>query len=198
MFGSNARLPGSAHARWPWRIHAFAADFRLLDVWALPTRGGPGDFPRLVDLISTYDPTQGPLPLRFLFGARAILGQLFGLDRPQTGLGGRVETLRHRLPPDLRDTCADTESGELGFRPLFATEDEWAAEIANQTVHGVLHVGWVRDGSDEYRGQMAILVRPNGLLGQAYLAAISAFRHVIVYPTMLREIERTWRAQVPR
>jgi hypothetical protein len=42
------RLPDSAHTSRPWRIHAITGDFRLEDVWALPTPGGPGDFPRLV------------------------------------------------------------------------------------------------------------------------------------------------------
>jgi uncharacterized protein DUF2867 len=37
-------------------------------------------------------------------------------------------------------------------------------------------------------------VKPNGLLGTGYLAAIRPFRHLIVYPQMLRDIERRWRA----
>jgi hypothetical protein len=41
---------------------------------------------------------------------------------------------------------------------------------------------------------MAVLVRPNGRPGAAYMAAIKPFRHLIVYPSMLREIERTWRS----
>ena len=40
---------------------------------------------------------------------------------------------------------------------------------------------------------MAVLVKPNGLLGNGYLTAIRPFRHLIVYPRMLRQIGRTWR-----
>ena len=40
---------------------------------------------------------------------------------------------------------------------------------------------------------MAVLVRPNGALGRAYLAAIAPFRHLIVYPLMMRDIGRAWR-----
>jgi hypothetical protein len=58
-------------------------------------------------------------------------------------------------------------------------------------VHGILHLGWVRDG-DGYRGQMAVLVKRNGLLGTAYMCAIGPFRHLVVYPAMMREIERAW------
>jgi hypothetical protein len=42
------RLPKSAHTSRPWRIHELTPEFRLEDVWALPTPGGPDDFPRLV------------------------------------------------------------------------------------------------------------------------------------------------------
>ena len=55
-----------------------------------------------------------------------------------------------------------------------------------------MHVGWVPDESGGYRGQMAVLVKPNGLLGSSYMAAIAPFRHVVVYPGMLREIGRIW------
>ena len=79
------------------------------------------------------------------------------------------------------------------FTPLYVTDDEFALEIANQTVHGVMHVGWVPDGTGGYRGQMAVLVRPNGVLGVAYLAAIAPFRHLVVYPLMMRGIGRVWR-----
>jgi hypothetical protein len=44
---------------------------------------------------------------------------------------------------------------------------------------------------------MAVLVKPNGLVGTAYLAAIKPFRHLIVYPSMLRRIERDWRTDRP-
>jgi hypothetical protein len=41
---------------------------------------------------------------------------------------------------------------------------------------------------------MAVLVKPNGRLGEAYMAAIRPFRHRLVYPPMLRELGRRWRA----
>ena len=39
---------------------------------------------------------------------------------------------------------------------------------------------------------MAAYVKPNGFLGTAYMAAVRPFRHLIVYPPMLREIGQTW------
>ena len=58
-------------------------------------------------------------------------------------------------------------------------------------MHGVMHLGWVPDEAGGYRGQMAVLVKPNGLLGTAYMAAIAPFRHLIVYPPAIREVGHT-------
>jgi hypothetical protein len=190
------RLPDSAHLAHPWRIHALAPDFVLEDVWALPTPGGAEDFPKLVELVAAGDPTQGSSKVvGVLFALRWKLGQLLGWDDEEDGLGGRVPTLRDRLPEDLREGPAGPQAGSLPFRPLYLTGDEFAAEIANKTVHGVMHLGWVADGSGGHRGQMAVLVKRNGRFGAAYMAAINPFRHLLVYPLMTREIGRRWRAR---
>jgi hypothetical protein len=41
---------------------------------------------------------------------------------------------------------------------------------------------------------MAVLVKPNGLLGIGYLAAIRPFRHLIIYPELIRKTGRAWEA----
>jgi Protein of unknown function (DUF2867) len=38
-------------------------------------------------------------------------------------------------------------------------------------------------------------VKPNGVLGAGYMAAIRPFRRLIVYPAMMRRIERQSRAR---
>src|SRR5215213_7405562 len=97
------RLPNTAHTSRPWRIHELARDFRLEDVWALPTPGGPNDFPQLVEGVASRDPSRGSSRATgALWAIRWKLGELLGLDGPATGLGSRVPTLRERLPADLR------------------------------------------------------------------------------------------------
>jgi hypothetical protein len=188
------RLPDSAHTSRPWRIHAIAKDFELEDVWALPTPGGPGDFPRLVELATSLDPANSSSAVvRALFAIRWKLGELLGWDESDAGLESRVETLGDRLPADLRATPTP-EFDALPFSSLYLLEDEFAAEAANRTMHGVLHLGWVPDGDGGYRGQLAVLVKRNGLLGTAYMAAIAPFRHLLVYPPTLREFGRAWHA----
>ena len=190
------RLPNSAHTSRPWRIHELTRDFRLEDVWALPTAGGPGDFPRLVQLIASGNPSKGSSrAARTLWAIRWKVGELLGWDTPDAGVGSRVPTLRDRLPADLRGAPAGPEFAALPFTSLYLIADEWAAEIANRTVHGVMHLGWVPDGTGGYGAQMAVYVKPNGLLGRGYMAAIKPFRHLIVYPRILRHIDRQWRSR---
>ena len=195
-FSPRMRLPNTAHTSRRWRIHELIADFRLEDVWALPTPGGPDDFPRLVQLMASANPLRGSSRFaRTLWALRWKVGELLGWDGPDHGQGSTRPTLRSRLPADLRDGPAGPDIGALPITSLYLLENEFAAEIANRTMHGVLHLGWVPDQTGGYRGQMAVLVKPNGLLGTGYMAAIKPFRHLIVYPQMLRQIERAWRAR---
>ena len=189
------RLPDTAHTSRPWRIHELTHDFRLEDVWALPTPGGPDDFPRLVQQFASGDPSQRSTgPTRVLWAIRWKIGGLLGWDDQDAGLGSRVPTLRERLPADLREAPSGPIFDALPFTSLYLLDDEFAAEIANRTVHGVLHLGWVPNDTGGYRGQMAVIVKPNGVLGSLYMAAIKPLRHLLVYPALMRTLERDWRA----
>lgn len=194
MHKGQARLANSAHSSRPWRIHEITPDFRLEDVWALPVRGEKGDFLALVHGVAAGDPSQGSSWLAHaLWAIRWKLGELLGWDEKETRLGAQIPTLRERLPTDLLD-ASGPDFAALPFTSLYLIEDEFAAEIANRTMHGVMHLSWVADGADGYRGQMAVLVKPNGLLGEAYMAAIRPFRHLIIYPAAMRQIERDGKA----
>ena len=194
MGSSGTRLPDSTHKSRPWRIHELAGDFRLEDLWALPTPGRADDFPRLVQQMSVGEPSQSDSRVaRALWAIRWKAGDLLGWDDPDGGRGSGRPTLRDRLPADLREAPTGPEFERAPFTSVYLLEDEWAAEIVNRTVHGVMHIGWVPDGTGGYRGEMAVLVKPNGRLGSLYMAAIRPFRHLIVYPPLMREIERQWR-----
>ncbi len=184
------RLPTTAHTSRPWRIHELTVGFQLEDVWALPTPGGPDDFPRLVELIAAGDPAHGSSrTARVLWAIRLRAGELLGWDGPAHSRG---PTLRDRLSADLRDTPSGPHFRALPFTPLYLTGNEFAAEIRNRTVHGVMHLGWVPDETGGYHGQLAVYVKPRGLLGTTYMATIRPFRHLIVYPPMIRQIGRNW------
>lgn len=47
-----------------------------------------------------------------------------------------------------------------------------------------------------YQGQMAVYVKPRGPFGKGYMALIKPFRYWIVYPALMRQIERAWNARM--
>jgi hypothetical protein len=206
------RLPSTEHESRPWRIREIAQDFTLEDVWALPVHGGAEDFQTLLEMMVAADPaTAESLPTRLLWNLRDRLGSWFDLGRisapvdsgPDGAAGklpipGRNEaSLAERLPDDLRNTATDLHFDSLPFTPLYRTDVEFAAEVSNQTVHGVMHLAWVAQGKGRYQGQMAVYVKPRGPFGKGYMALIKPFRYWIVYPALMRQVEREWNSRVP-
>jgi hypothetical protein len=211
--GFDMRLPNAAHESRPWRIREIVPDFTLEDVWALPVHGGAEDFQTLLELMVASDPADaGSLPARVLWNVRDRLGSLFGLgrisapiDSGRDGAAGRLPipgtsetSLTGRLPDDLRDTAAELAFGSLPFVSLYRTDVEFAAELSDRTVHGVMHLGWVDRGEGRYQGQMAVYVKPRGPFGKGYMALIKPFRYWVVYPALMRQIEKTWNTRAPR
>jgi hypothetical protein len=211
--GIGLRLPNAAHESRPWRIREIAQDFTLEDVWALPVRGGAEGFQTLIEVMVSLDPAKSEsFPLRVLWRLRDRLGGWFGLGRisaPTDSGGddaagklpipGTDETsLIDRLPDDLRNTAADPDFAWTPLAPLYRTDVEFAAELSNRTVHSVMHLAWVDRGEGHYQGQMAVYVKPRGPLEKGYMALIKPFRYWVVYPALMRQIERAWNRRVPR
>ena len=140
------RLPKTAHTERPWRIHELTPDFRVEDVWAFRTPGaGPDDFPTMLAAMRTAGGfARQPSPVRFLFAVRWKLGTLLGWDAPSAGVGRRVASLRDRLPRDLRDAPQGPDNDNMPLKAIYELDMESARELANKTVHTVMHLGWVR------------------------------------------------------
>src|SRR5215203_1611747 len=99
--GPRMRLPNTAHTSRPWRIHELTRDFRLEDVWALPTPGGQRDLPRLAQQVAAGDTSRNPSrAARALFAIRWKVGELLGWDEGNAGHTAQRPTLRDRLPAD--------------------------------------------------------------------------------------------------
>jgi hypothetical protein len=201
------RIPNSTHESGSWRIREIVPDFSIEDVWALPVEGSAEDFDDVLELMAASDPSDADsAAARALWRLRDRLGEWFSLGRisePASGaeagrlpIPGTSETsLEGRLPADLKGSAADVDFGSLPFEPLYRTDDEFAAEISNQTVFGVLHLAWVDRGAGRHQAQMAVYVKPRGAFGRGYMALIRPFRHLIVYPALMRQIGRTWSAR---
>ncbi|MFI7641183.1 DUF2867 domain-containing protein [Nonomuraea sp. NPDC049400] len=189
------KLPTSAHASHPWRIHDLTRDFTVEDVWSFRTPGaGPDDFTLMLAAMRTLGGlARQSLPSRFLFALRWRIGALLGWDKPAAGIGQRVASLRDRLPGDLRSTPPGLDDDRMPLKAVYQLDTEATRELANKTVHTVMHLGWVAGANGDYELRMAVLVKPNGLFGRLYLAAIAPFRYLIVYPALTRQWERAWR-----
>jgi len=204
------RLPNAVHEAQPWRIQEIAPDFTLEDVWGLPVRGRAEDFQTVLEIMVGLDPAKADSrPARALWSIRDRLGSWFGLGRisttdesgaddgsPKLPIPGAQETsLTDRLPNELRNTTAGLHFTAAPFTPLYRTDFEFAAEISNRTVHALMHLVWVRQGDGSYQGRMAVYVKPRGRFGKAYMALIRPFRHWVVYPALMTQIERAWRTR---
>jgi hypothetical protein len=202
MEGGAMRIPNEEHLRLDLRIHDVVPDFRLEDVWRLPeVVGDADDFDEAVVLVTSSDPSHSSsVPTRVLWWVRDQLGRwldLGSITGAATGPGlpipGCTEiSLAERLPEDLRGSADAAHHDRLPFTPLFRTDREYAAEISNKTVHGVLHLAWVERPDGLFQGQMAVYVKPRGAFGEAYMAFIKPFRYLVVYPALQRQVARDW------
>jgi hypothetical protein len=200
------RISNAVHVARPWRIREIAPDFKVEDVWALPVHGGAEDFQTLLELMISLDPANSQsLPARIVWRARDRLGAWFDLGRAgpidhgradagsKLPIPGTTETsLIDRLPADLFNTAAGLNFDAAPFAALYRTDDEYAAELSNRTIHAVLQLTWVDQGGGRYRGQMAVYVKPRGSLGKGYVVLVKPFRRWILYPALMRQIERAW------
>jgi len=102
------KLPNSAHEAHPWVIARIAPDFRLLDTWALPVRGGPDDFDPFLEGLASFDPTAADSAIsRALFSLRLRVGECLGWDdsRERPIPGCTETTLSDRLSGELRESA---------------------------------------------------------------------------------------------
>lgn len=152
------RLDPDTHRARPFRVHAYAHDYRLLDCWAPPVT--VDDFAAFVQFMRTLDPA-GSRAAAALFRLRRWLGAVLRWD-------------------------ADS----AGFVPVYEHDDEALFALSNATIHALLHVACV-----DRQPTLAVYARHRGALSTLYMALIGPFRHLIVYPALMKKIAREWPAR---
>lgn len=200
------RINKERHTRHPWKVHALAADFELEDVWQFPIRAQPDRghslalfrekvFQRVFDDLGRRGLTG------WLFKLRAAMGHVFGWDRPSKGGSSdfwEKHSVRAHYLRELDASGNHPGHGEKcapagpSFRTVYELADEYLAEISNQTVHALLHLGWVPLDGARRTVQLAVYVKKRGMLGVFYMKLIKPFRLWIVYPAMMRLVGREW------
>lgn len=88
-----------------------------------------------------------------------------------------------RCPELVEGMSSDDRDFPAAYRLLFAVR--WA-------LGRMLGADEEESAPDGYSAQMSVLVRPNGLLGNAYMMLIKPFRYLVVYPALLRTVGRRW------
>ncbi len=104
----------------------------------------------------------GPRPPRPVVRSRADLGRrrACGARRAAADPRHGRDVAGQPAPDDLRATAAGVDFLAQPFVPLYRTDDEFAAELSNRTIHAVMHLAWAEQASGDYQGQMAVYVNP--------------------------------------
>ena len=201
-----------SHYFYSWKVHEIAKDFELLDVWEFPiladkTRNQ--DFSLFLKIMR-QPPKQNAcsffsiqhLAARFLVSLRVLLGEIFDLDKNLNTLpipGCKEISLKERLSDEdlkksLTDSVGEGAQTEGIWRTVYFYENEMLTEHSNDTVHALMHFGWVRKHGNYYTARLAVYAKPRRNFGELYMQLIMPFRHVIVYPAMIEEVKKRWDA----
>ncbi|MGZ7038015.1 MAG: DUF2867 domain-containing protein [Thermoanaerobaculia bacterium] len=170
----------------PLRAHELLRDVPLYDVSIVDLPGG-GEGRTIAD-INALDKVAAPSRVSStLYGARRLIGRLFGWDREMKLEDSYLSRLTER---DLRESMIAPGTRNGAFVILYELAGENVAETRNATVHGFICTALQRT-STGYRFYLAVYVLPVSWLTRPYLIAIEPFRKIL-YPAMLDRIRRAW------
>ena len=175
----------------PLRVHAVLHDVPLEDVWAIRLPGGgPGRTIRDVRTVFAEAVGAAPPIVKALFALRGRIGALLGWDRARSGWN--AESYADRLSPaDRAQSVAAPGTPDGRFTLLYRFENEQLSELRNATVHAFVSLSMERT-ADGYLAYLAIYVQPVHRFTQLYMRAIAPFRHLVVYPAIIRKMQRAW------
>ncbi len=174
--------------------HTFLADVSLHDVWAIHLKGGgPGrTLHRLQPLLQFQNIERVHPIVRGLFAVRFALGKLFRWDNDTSDVAPASASYLHRLPAaDHARSLTKPGTVNGGFRVIYEFENEAMSEIINGTVHA-FSLLTMESTNDGYQICWAIYVKNVNWLTPFYMALIDPFRRILVYPVLIRQMERAW------
>lgn len=186
------RIDPAEYQRLDLRAHSLLAGVPIHDVWAVDLAGGPPGRD-VLDVLAVLDVKRlrqlTPM-VKLLFSLRGWLGRIFGWDRAR----GRppADTFASRLSPEDREASLVAPGTPDGARlTLFVSRRESISELRNGTVHA-FSVIVLSEQPRGYRLYWAIHALPVGRITAWYLRLIDPFRRLYIYPTVLREVQRSW------
>jgi len=182
--------PDEFRAR-PLRVHALLHDVPLEDAWAVPLSGG-GAGRTILDVraVMVAGREAAPAMVRGLFWLRGAIGTLFGWDNQR--LAWQAESYVDRLSPaDRAQSLVPPGTPDGSFSLLYRFEDEQLGELRNATVHAFASLS-IRPTPGGYLAYLGVFVQPVHRFTRRYMAAIAPFRRLVVYPAIIRKMQRAW------
>jgi hypothetical protein len=131
-----------------------------------------------------------PAVVQVLFRMRSKIGRLLGWERerPTWSAGSYMDRLS---PADRARSLTAPGTPDGHFRALYRFENELLNELRNATVHAFLSLS-IQPTAGGYVAYLGVFVRPVHRLTRLYMGAIRPFRHLVVYPAMIRTMQRAW------
>jgi len=191
------KVSNDIHNEHPWVVRRIAGDFELWDVWEFPLRADNSESEDFNSFCQVYKDSFKELSglASFLFKLRQRLGKVFGLDKNMNTLpipGCEETSVRSRLSEEDEKRNREAIGDLPPFQTVYLFEDERLDELSNDTVHGLMHIGWVKKEDRHYTARLAVYVKPRGRSGKMYLKLIEPFRHLIVYPAIMKMVRTKW------
>ena len=182
--------PDEFRAR-PLRVHALLHDVPLEDAWAVPlSGGGAGRTVQDVRAVMLTGRETAPAVVRGLFELRRRIGALFGWDDQRPAWN--AESYADRLsPPDRAQSLVAPGTPDGSFHVLYRFEDEQLSELRNATVHAFASLS-IRQTPGGYLAYLGVFVKPVHRFTMLYMGAIAPFRRLVVYPAIIRKVQRAW------
>src|SRR5262245_46109228 len=175
----------------PLRVHALLHDVPLEDAWAIPlSGGGAGRTVRDLRAVMVAGREAAPPVVRGLFQLRGRIGALFGWDHQRPAWNAESYAERLSAADRARSLIAPgTPDGN--FRILYRFEDEQLSELRNATVHAFASLS-IRPTPGGYLAYLGVFVQPVHRFTRLYMRAIAPFRRLVVYPAIIRQMQRAW------
>ena len=182
------------------RVHSFLADVPLHDVTVLRLHGG-GAGRTVLDFQALFsaDSLQGAnFVVAALFEFRSVMGGLFRWE--ELDMQPAQSAYLDRLTGDDRARSLVPPGNDHDISPLtvvYAFEHESLYQLRNATGHHFLAFA-IEPSDVGYTLYWAVYVKRTSLLTPLYMGLIDPLRRFLVYPSIVKTLERAWEKEYPQ
>jgi hypothetical protein len=192
LVGTHMRATPAEFRALDLRVHALLTDVPLHDVWVfdLPDGGAGLTLVDVLAVLASGSPTEANTTVAWLVGLRLAVGRLLGWDN-EAYFDAAASYVRRLTDADRSRSLEEPGTRHGLFRTVYSFENEALSELMNRTGHAFFCAALVPT-ENGYRMYWAIYVKRMSWLTPVYMGLIDPFRRALVYPAMVRSVERAW------